>query len=59
VKQTIRKKQPNSDYNKSKKHCKEKQIKHIFLAKERKRDCMTKKHMLQLSNTVVYFSVFG
>jgi len=54
-----KKKHPNNDY-KTKKHCKEKQVTHILLAKQPNRDCMRKKHMLQnLSNTVVYFSVFG
>jgi len=32
----------------------------MFLVKQPNRDCMTKKHTLQLSNTVVvYFPVFG
>jgi len=55
VNQTIRKKQPNSDY-KSKKHCTEKQTKHILLAKQPNRDCMKKK--TYVAKFVKYCGVF-
>jgi len=45
VNQTTRKTQPNSDCKSKKKRCKEKQTKHIFLAKQPNRDCIRKKHV--------------